>query len=156
MRNSPGTAQECSPEISPQTDEICDLTYTYAYVNLMWKQAWNNQTVVRLNPAVPVTIYVTSRTLLALTTTDINSWAATVCSTERVRTLSIKSRNASRNKYVAVQKFCYNQVWLSLAINSLATQSQLLQNTATNTKFSGTSEIHTSGFDAVSLWGLPT
>ena len=29
MKNTPGTAHECSPEIFPQTDEVSDVTYTY-------------------------------------------------------------------------------------------------------------------------------
>ena len=29
MRNTPGTAQECSPEIFPQLEHLCDVTDTY-------------------------------------------------------------------------------------------------------------------------------
>ena len=32
MRNTPGTTQECSPEIFPQTDEVSDVTDTYPHM----------------------------------------------------------------------------------------------------------------------------
>ena len=32
MRNTLGTAHECSPEIFPQTEELCDVTNTYSEV----------------------------------------------------------------------------------------------------------------------------
>ena len=31
-RNTPGTAHECSPEIVPHTDEVCDVTDTYPHM----------------------------------------------------------------------------------------------------------------------------
>ena len=29
MKNTPGTAMECSAEIYPRTEELCDVTHTY-------------------------------------------------------------------------------------------------------------------------------
>ena len=34
MRNTPGTAHECFPEIFPQTDEFSDVTDTYPHMEL--------------------------------------------------------------------------------------------------------------------------
>ena len=41
-RNSPESAHECSPETSPQTEQVCDVTDTYPTWNLMWRQARNS------------------------------------------------------------------------------------------------------------------
>ena len=69
-----------------------------------------------------------------MTTTDINLSAEQVCSTERARRRPPNSRNALRGTYVAVQTFWIFYPGYSLATNSLATHSELLQNTATKTK----------------------
>ena len=47
-----------------------------------------------------------------MTITDINSCAEAVCATERERRRSRNSKNASRNKYVAVRNACYIPLWL--------------------------------------------
>ena len=72
----------------------------------MWRQARNNRTVVRPTPAVPNTIYVITRSLIAMTTTDIEMLAELLCSAERARRRCRNSRNATRGIYVAVQNFC--------------------------------------------------
>ena len=58
-----------------------------------------------------------------------------MCSTERARRRCRSSRNASRRNYVAVQNFVIISSGCFLATNSLTTQSWLLQNTASKTKF---------------------
>ena len=73
----------------------------------MWRQARNNQAVVRLTPAAPISTYVITRSLIAMTTTDINLSAEQVCSTERARRRSRNSRNALRDRYVTFRKFWY-------------------------------------------------
>ena len=100
----------------------------------MWSQARNNRELVRATPAVPNTICVITRSRIAMTTTDINLSAEQVRSTERARRRSLNSRNALRGTYVAVQTFWISYPDYSLATNSLASQSELLQNTATKTK----------------------
>ena len=57
-----------------------------------------------------------------------------MCCTERARRRSRNSWNALRGKYVAVQNFIILCSGYFLTANSLATQSCLLQNTATKTK----------------------
>ena len=51
MRNTPGTAHECSPEIFPQTDEVSDVTDTYQHmepdVESSLEQLANNPTNLR-------------------------------------------------------------------------------------------------------------
>ena len=59
---------------------------------MTWRQARNNQTVVLPTPVVPNTTYITTRQLIAMTTTDINSWAALMCSTERATFQKFKER----------------------------------------------------------------
>ena len=102
----------------------------------MWRQARNNRKIVRPTPAVPNTTCVIIRTLTAMTTTDISLSAQQVCSTLRARSRSTNSRNALRGTYVAAQIFpTHFYCGYSLATYSLATQSELFQNMATNTKF---------------------
>ena len=56
----------------------------------MQSQARNNRKTVRPTPAVPNTIYVITRNLTAMTTTDYNLSVEQVCSTERARGRSRK------------------------------------------------------------------
>ena len=83
----------------------------------MWSQARNNHEIVQPNPAVPITTYVITQNLTAMTTTDISSSAALVCSTERARRRSRNSKNALRGTYVATQIY----FGYSLATNSPTT-----------------------------------
>ena len=76
-----------------------------------------------------------------MTITDNNVSAELVCSTERARRRSRNSRNAPRGTYVAVQNVGIFCSCYSLVADSHATQSLLLQNTATNTNFSKTFSI---------------
>ena len=108
--NTPVTAQKCSREIFPQREQLCDVTDTYPYMELDVETS-SEQPNNSPNPAVPNTICVITWNLIAMKITDINSCAALVCSTEGVRRRSRKSGNASRNKYVVVQKSCYVQFW---------------------------------------------
>ena len=101
----------------------------------MWSQARNNRKLVRPTPAVPNTTCVITRNLTAMTTIEISLSAELVCYTERARRRSKNSRNAVGGKYVAVQIFRIICSGYSLATNSITTQSGLLQNTATITKF---------------------
>ena len=64
----------------------------------MCSQARNNWKVFQPIPAVPITIYVIARNLIAITTTDINLSTEQVCSTERARRVSRNSGNAPRGK----------------------------------------------------------
>ena len=70
-----------------------------------------------------------------MTTIDISLSAELVPSTERAPRRSKNSRNALRGTYVADQFFRIFFSGYSVATNSITTQSGLLQNTATNTKF---------------------
>ena len=103
----------------------------------MREQSRSKRTIVNPTPAVRKTIYIITRSLIAMTITDINSCAALVCSTERIRRRSRYFRNALRNQYVAKQNLVIFSSGFSLT-NSLTTQLYLLQNTATNPKFSYT------------------
>ena len=68
---------------------------------------------------------------------DISYSAALMCSRERIRGRSEKLRNALLNKHVGMQQFVvFRFGGYFLKINSVATQSYLLQNPATNTKLS--------------------
>ena len=99
----------------------------------MRKQARNNQKIVRPTPTVRKTIPFLTRSIVALTITDISYCDALVCSTERTRRRSRNVRNVLRNQYVAIQKLFIFRSGYSLATVSLVTQFCLLQNTATNT-----------------------
>ena len=81
MRNTPGNSHVCSPEISPNTDELGGVTNTYPHmepdVETSSQQPQNSPT----NPAVPNTTYVITRSRTAMTTTDTNLSAQQVCST---------------------------------------------------------------------------
>ena len=101
--------------------------------NLMRKQIQKNEIIGCPIPAVRSTSYIITRSLVEILTTDKNFCTALVCCTERTRRRTRNFRNAARNKYESVQKvvkFCSGSF---LATISLATQSYLLQNTATNT-----------------------
>ena len=136
MRNTPGTTHECSPEIFLQTEEISDVTDTYPDMEPNAEAIWEQPEGSLTNPRSLNTIYVITRNLIAMMTSDINSSAEQVCSTERARRRSRNSRNAPRGTYVAVQDFGIFCSCYSLAANSPAFQSRLLQNTATENKFS--------------------
>ena len=71
-----------------------------------------------------------------MTITDIDSCAALIFSNERVRRRSRKSKNAPRNKKVAVKNFVMFCSGYSLENNAFVTETLLLQNAATDTKFS--------------------
>ena len=101
----------------------------------MRKEAWNKQTMLRPTPAVQNTFYVITRNLIGLTIVFNNSCAAVVRSIELIRKRSRNFRNALRNQNVAIEKLAKFCSGYSLATNSMATQSYLLKNTATNTKF---------------------
>ena len=101
----------------------------------MWSQSRNNRRIVRPTPAVPNRTCVLTRSQTAMTTTDISLSAELVCSTERIRRRSKNSMNALRCTNVAAQIFRIFHPGFSLATHSLATQSGLLQNRATKTKF---------------------
>ena len=62
-----------------QVEELRDVTdeETTHKCNLMRKQARNNRTIVRPNPAVRNTINIITRSLIAMTITDINSLCCT-------------------------------------------------------------------------------
>ena len=102
MRNTPGTTNECCPEIFPQTDEVSDVTDTYPHMEPDLEPSSEQLENSPTNPAVPKTIYVITRSLLSMTTIDINLSAEQVCSTERARRRSRNSRNMLRGTYVAV------------------------------------------------------
>ena len=73
----------------------------------MWRQARNYRKKVRPTPAVPNTTYVITRSLTAMTTTDINLCVQQVCSTWRAGSRSTNSRIALRGTYVAAQIFLH-------------------------------------------------
>ena len=73
MRNTLGATHECSPEIFPQTEKLCDVADTYPDMEPDMETGWEQPTVVGPTPAVPNTTYVTTQSLIAMTTTDINS-----------------------------------------------------------------------------------
>ena len=83
--NTSCTPRERSPEVCLRRDEICDKKIRIPTRKLMWKRNRNNLNLLRLTPAVRNTVYVTNRSLNAMTINDINPWAAQVCSTERKR-----------------------------------------------------------------------
>ena len=81
MRNTPGNRHVCSPEFFPNTDEVNDVTDTCPQmepdVETSSDQPQNSPT----NPAVPNTTSVITRSLTAMTITDISLSAQQVCST---------------------------------------------------------------------------
>ena len=118
MRNTPLNTHECSPEIFPHTDGVSDVTDTCPHMEPDVESS-SEQPGDSPTPAVPNTIYVKTRSLTGMTTTDISSSAELVCSTERARRRSRNSRNALRGTYVATQIYS----GFSLATNSPTTQS---------------------------------
>ena len=105
----------------------------------MQKKAQNNRTKVQPTPAVRNGLclhYVITLNLIAMTIPDYISCAALVCSTERLRQRSRNFRNALWNLDVTMQKVAVFSFCYSVEIDSLTTQSYLLQNTATKIKFS--------------------
>ena len=135
MRNTPGTTHECPSEFFPQTDEVSDVTDTYPHMEPDVESISEQPDKSPTNPPVPNTTWVITRNLTAMVTTDISLSAELVCSTERARKCSKNSRNALRGTYVAIKICGLFYSGYSLVTNSLATQSWLLQNPATNTKF---------------------
>ena len=97
------------------------------------KQLNNNPT--NTSP-VRSTIFVITRSLIGMTITDINTCAALVFFTERIRGGSKKFRNALEKQDVGKQKLVKFCSGFSLATTLLTTQSYLLYHTANNTKFS--------------------
>ena len=81
MRNTPGKPHVCSPEIFPNTDELGDVTDTCPHmepdVETSSEQPQNSPT----NPAVPNITCVITRSLTAMTTTEISLSVQQVCST---------------------------------------------------------------------------
>ena len=78
-----------------------------------------------------------------------------MCSTERARRRSRNSRNALCSKYEALQAFVIFCSGFSLATNSPAAQSWLLQNTATETKFGHLSFFYTGRFQFIYYFSFP-
>ena len=75
MRNTPRTAHECFPGFLPQPEELCDVTDTYPDMEPDVKtssEQLNNSPTNHPPPPVLNTIYVITRNLLAMTTTDTN------------------------------------------------------------------------------------
>ena len=66
--STPRTTPECSREIFPQTEELCDVTDTYPQMELDVEKSSEQPT-----PSVPNTNYVKTRNLDAMTNTDIIS-----------------------------------------------------------------------------------
>ena len=78
----------------------------------MWSQARNNWKLVRPTPAVPITTYDITRSLIAMTITDTALSAEIMGSTDRARRRSRNSRVELRGTYVAVQNFFRILLWL--------------------------------------------
>ena len=112
MRNTPGTTHDCSSEIFPQTDEVSDVTYTYPYMEPNVKKARSNRKTTRPIPAVPNTFYVITRSLTAMTITDINLSAEQVCSTERARGRSRKFKEPATWHLRGISNFPHILFWL--------------------------------------------
>ena len=142
MRNTPGTAHKCPLQIFLKRKNN---RYVSRHRTRCGDKLRTTKTVVRPTPAVPSATDLITRNLIARTTTDINSWAELMCSTEGSRRRSTNSRNASLSEYVASQKSPTYSGY-SPATNSLATQCWLLQNTATKSKFDSVSFSYTGRF----------
>ena len=78
MRNTPGNPHVCSPEIFPYTDEVSDVTDTCPHMKSDVESSSEQQ---EIRPTVPTTICFITRSLTAMTTTDISLFAQQVCST---------------------------------------------------------------------------
>ena len=115
----------------------------------MWRPTRNNHTVVGPSPAVQNAIYVITRNLIALTTTDISLSAELVCSKESACRRSRNSRNALRGTYVAVQSFMhilswlfpgdqptYYSIWITSKTRPLLLISSIIRFSSTQTGFS--------------------
>ena len=85
-------ARDCSRELFPQTEVLCDVTDTYPYVELDAETSSEQPNNSAANPAVLTKMYVLSRPQVAMKITDINSCVALVCFTERMRRRSRNSR----------------------------------------------------------------
>ena len=72
MWNTPGTAQECSLEIFPQTEELCDVTDLYPAMEPDVDTSLEQPNSSPTTPAVLNTTYVIIRSLIVMTTTDKN------------------------------------------------------------------------------------
>ena len=110
--NAPRTSRQRSRELFPQTDESCDLADTYSYMENVAEMkpeqpnpTPNNQRRLKNN-------WRHNRSLSAITTTDIVSWAALVCSTERIRRCSKSFKNALWNWYIAIPFFLSTHLWI--------------------------------------------
>ena len=127
--NTPGLARVCYREFFPRREELCDVTDTYPYMKPDGKQTRSKRATLRLSPAVRNTIYVITRSIIAMTMTniDVNSCAALMCFRERKGRPSRKFKNALRYQNVAKQKVIIFCSGYSFATNPLATQSNLLQ-----------------------------
>ena len=71
-RNTPGNPHVCSPEIFPNTYEASDVTDTCPHKEPNAETSSELPQNSPTNPAVPNTIYVITRSLTAMTTTDIS------------------------------------------------------------------------------------
>ena len=107
MRNTPGNPHVCSPEVSPNTDELNDVTDKYPHMEPDVETSSEQPQIARPTPAVPNTTYVITRNPTAMTTTDNSLSAQQVCSTWRARSRSTNSRNALRGTYVAAQNLLH-------------------------------------------------
>ena len=108
MRNTPGTAHECSPDFLPQTEEIGDVTDTYPNMEPAVEMSSEQPNSSPTNSAVPNTNYVINRitrNLFAMTTIDIELSAELVCSTECARRRPKNSKNALRSIYLVRRNF---------------------------------------------------
>ena len=72
MRKTPGTTHECSLETFPQTEELCDVTDTYPDKEPDVDISSEQPIICPTNTADPNTIYVITRNLIAMRTTDNN------------------------------------------------------------------------------------
>ena len=122
-RNTPRAARECSSEVLPQTEELCDLTDTYPYMEHHAETSSEQPNKNLTNPPVQNEIYVITRNLIATTITDTISCATLVYSTKSIRRRSSNLKNALRNQHVALKKLVVFCSGYSLATNSLPTQS---------------------------------
>ena len=143
MRNTPGTAYECSPEVFPQTEEVSDVTDTYPNIEPDAEGSSEQAESSPTNPCSSKYNLVINPSLIAMTTTDFELSAGLECSTEHARKRSRNLRNVLRSTYVQHKFLVIFWYGYFLATNSLAIQSGLLQNRAFKTKFSNTVFLYT-------------
>ena len=110
--NTIRTAQECPLVFFPQTEELCDVTDTYPYMEP------DTETSSGQPNKIPTNHRTFKNTLRHNPKPNCNDdyryyfLRVLVCPTERVHRRPRKYRNVSRNKYAAVQKVCYILFWL--------------------------------------------